>query len=182
MTSKHVIALVGMPGSGKSQAAVFFKDKGLSVIRFGDLTDEMMREKGLKPTPESERIVREELRRDLGMAAYAVSAKPKIEEVLKDREIVVLDGLYSWEEYIFLKEYFPSLLILSIFASPKTRYERLAVRKVRPLSAKEAGQRDVFEIENINKGGPIAMADYVIVNEGTVEDLHRELGKFLNKI
>ena len=182
MSAKYIIALVGMPGTGKSQAAAFFQNKNIPIIRFGDLTDETIKEKGLSPTPENERIVREQLRKELGMAVYAIRARPKIEEALKTNPIVVLDGLYSWEEYAFLKKYLSNLLLLHIFARPQMRYDRLTVRKIRPLNAQEARQRDIFEIENLNKAGPIAMANYVIFNESTVEDLYKKLEEFLAKI
>ena len=182
MSDRCILALVGMPGTGKSQAALFFQNKNIPIIRFGNLTDETMKEKGLQPTPENERIVREQLRKELGMAAYAIAAKPKIEEASKANTIVVLDGLYSWEEYTFLKQYFPNLLLVHIFSRPDHRYERLATRKIRPLNHQEANQRDIFEIENLNKAGPIAMANYVIFNEGTVEDLYKKLEELLTKI
>ncbi len=182
MSLKYIIALVGMPGTGKSQAALFFQNKNIPIVRFGDLTDETLKEKGLPSTPENERIVREQLRKELGMAAYAIYAKPKIEEASKANAIVVLDGLYSWEEYAFLKKYFPNLLLIHIFARPEHRYERLAIRKIRPLNHQEAIQRDIFEIENLNKAGPIAMANYVIFNESTVEDLYKKLEELLTKL
>lgn len=46
------------------------------------------------------------------------------------------------------------------------RYKRLITREVRPLTLEQAKNRDVAEIEKLNKGGPIAIADYIIVNEG----------------
>jgi dephospho-CoA kinase len=180
--SKYTIALVGMPGAGKSQAAGFFQNKNIPVIRFGDLTDETMKEKGLPPTPENERTVREQLRKESGMAAYAIFAKPKIEKALTTNPIIVLDGLYSWEEYTYLKKSLPNLMLLHIFASPEDRYDRLATRKIRPLTPQQANQRDIFEIENLNKAGPIAMANYVCSNVGTVDDLYKKLEEFLIKI
>lgn len=180
--SKYTIALVGMPGSGKSQAAAFFQTKNIPVIRFGDLTDETIKEKGLPATPENERTIREQLRKESGMAAYAIAAKPKIEKALESNPLVVLDGLYSWEEYTFLKKSLPNLILLHIFASPETRYNRLSTRKIRPLTPEQANQRDVFEIENLNKGGPIAMANYIISNENEIQDLHAKLEEILTKI
>jgi dephospho-CoA kinase len=182
MSAKYTIALVGMPGSGKSQAAAFFQNKNIPIIRFGDLTDETMKKKGLPPTPGNERIVREQLRKESGMAAYAIAAMPKIEKALKTNPIVVVDGLYSWEEYTFLKKNLSNLLLLHIFASPEDRYDRLAIRKIRPLNPQEANQRDILEIESLNKAGPIAMANYVIINESTPHNLHKKLEEFLSEI
>ena len=87
---------------------------------------------------------------------------------------VVIDGLYSWEEYTFLKNYYgDSLYMVAVWASPKTRYARLAGRASRSLTADEAVSRDWAEIENINKGGPIAMADFTIINESYLANLKR---------
>lgn len=164
MDGKKIIALVGMPGAGKSEAANILTTKNIPFVRFGELTDEALHEKGLPLTPENERQVREQFRKDLGMAAYAIKAKPKIEAALTDHDTVALDGLYSWEEYILLKKQFPQLLLIHIFAEPSVRYSRLAKREIRPISPEEARNRDIVEIENLNKGGPIAIADYLIEN------------------
>lgn len=177
---KQVVAIVGMPGAGKGMAAKFFAEQKIPVIRFGDLTEEVIQERGLALNPENERVVREDLRREYGMEAYAVKAWPKIQKALEDNQIVAIDGLYSWEEFLYLRKQISNLILLSIFASPKIRYERLAKREVRPLKPEEASARDFAEIENLNKGGPIAMADYLIKNESDVDKLDEELGIFLD--
>lgn len=179
---KHLLALVGMPGSGKSVAGNFFKQKGIRVLRFGDVTDEGLKAQGLELTQENERPFRENLRKEFGMAAYAMKMEPKIREALEQVDTVVLDGMYSWEEYEYLKERFPFLQVMSIFASPEVRYERLRSRDVRPLTGEEAQRRDIAEIAKLNKGGPIAMADYMIQNEGTEEDLEQKLANWLQTI
>lgn len=174
-----LVALVGMPGSGKSIAADFFRKKHIPVLRFGDQTDIGVREQGLPLTEKNERAYREKIRKELGMAAMAIKIEPRI-NALKD-SVIVLDGLYSWEEFIYLKEKFPQLMLLCIYATPQIRYARLAERKVRPLNADEAISRDHAEIENLHKGGPIAIADYLIKNEGTEEEFLKELEKFYEK-
>lgn len=170
-----LIALVGMPGAGKSIAASFFRDKGLPVLRFGDQTDIGLAELGLPLTEANERKYREDLRAELGMAAMAIKIEPRIQKALEESNIVVLDGLYSWEEYVHLEEKFPSIELLCIYARPETRYNRLANRVVRSLGRKEAQSRDVAEIEKLNKGGPIARADYLIINEGTEQEFRGQL-------
>lgn len=176
--SLRLIAIVGMPGAGKSVAADFFRSKDLPVLRFGDQTEMGLREVGKDITEENERWYREKLRKDLGMAAMAIKIEPRIVETAKTHSLIVLDGLYSWEEYIYLKEKFPELLLLCIFATPAIRYQRLEYRKVRPLTRIEATSRDISEIEHLNKGGPIAAADYCIKNESTRQAFIAELEKF----
>jgi dephospho-CoA kinase len=169
-----VVAIVGMAGSGKSEVARLFEESGFTRIRFGDITDEELRKRGQELNEENERRVRELLRKEHGMAAYAKLNLPRIEAALKGSDVVV-DGLYSWEEYVFLKErYSEDLCLVAVWSSPKTRYSRLGTRFNRPLTVEEALARDRAEIENSHKGGPIAVADYIIINESSLEDLRKQ--------
>lgn len=166
-----VVALVGMPGSGKSEVAMIFTAGGYTSIRFGDVTDDEVKKRGLDLNEKNEKSVREEMRTLHGMAAYAVMNLPRIQAALESSD-VVLDGLYSWEEYKYLIDKLGKRLkIIAVWAPPGLRYARLQGRKVRPLSAEQARARDFAEIENVNKGGPIAMADYLINNDSTLESL-----------
>jgi dephospho-CoA kinase len=105
------------------------------------------------------------------MAAYALRCIPRIDAARKAGPVVV-DGLYSWEEYIALTEHYgEAMVVAAVYAPPATRYARLGVRKIRPLTREQAFARDRAEIENINKGGPIAMADAMLLNTSTLEEL-----------
>ena len=169
-----MVSIVGMAGAGKSEVAKLFKENGFTRIRFGDVTDQEIRKRGLEVNEGSERCIRELLRRELGMAAYAKLNLPAIESALEYTGVVI-DGLYSWEEYTFLKGYCgKGFYVVAVWASPETRYVRLTSRLVRSLTMEEAASRDRAEIENINKGGPIAMADFTIINEASLENLRKE--------
>ncbi len=160
-----LIAIVGMPGAGKSLVADFFRKKGIPVLRFGDQTDIGVKELGLPLTEENERTYRESIRKELGMAAMAIKIEPRINKAAKEHRIICLDGLRSWEEYVYLIKPFPQLQLLCVYAPPALRYQRLMQRSVRPLTREEAQSRDIAEIENLHSSGPIAIADYLIVNE-----------------
>jgi dephospho-CoA kinase len=116
------------------------------------------------------------------MAAMAIKIHPRIEEQAKIHNIIVLDGLYSWEEYLFLREKYPNIQLLCIYASPPIRHKRLSIRPVRPLTIRESESRDIAELQNLNKGGPIAFADYLIKNEGNENAFHTELEKYYSTI
>lgn len=178
--SPVIIAVVGMAGSGKSLACEFLGKKGYPVLRFGDQTDIGLKEQGLALTESNERRYREKLRRELGMAAYAIKIEPRLKTELHYHPgVVILDGLYSWEEYIYLKPKFPELKLLAIYAPPALRVKRLAVRRVRPLTQVKTQERDIVEIENSHKAGPIALADYLVINDGSVADFYHSLDKAL---
>ncbi len=180
---EKIIAIVGMPGAGKTEATKYLETKNIPFVRFGQITDEGVKALGLPLIQKNERIFRERLRQELGMAAYAIKMKPKIDELLKDHDVIVLDGLYSWEEYIFLKKEFPNLILVNIFAEPPIRYERLAKRAIRRLSHQETRDRDIDELEKLNKGGPIAIADYTIENSSDdISDLHTKIDSLLSRL
>ena len=175
-----IVSIVGMAGSGKSEVARVFESNGFTRIRFGDLTDQEIERQGLELNEDNERYVRELLRKKHGMSTYAKLNLPRIDEASKYSNIVI-DGLYSWEEYALLKTYYgEGFCVVAVWASPKTRYARLANRKSRSLTETEAASRDAAEIENANKGGPIAMAAFTIINESSLENLRKEVRRIIS--
>jgi dephospho-CoA kinase len=174
-----VVALVGMAGSGKSEVSRVFEDAGYQRVRFGDVTDEEVVRRGLKLNEANEKLVRESLRVEHGKTVYAKLSMPKIDAFLKSAHVII-DGLYSWEEYLALRDkYADNLTLVLVHSSPGARYTRLAKRQIRPLTKEEAIGRDAAEIENINKGGPIAMADYVLINESSFDELKSQTQKII---
>lgn len=177
-----IIAVVGMCGSGKSVACDFLEKKGFEKVYFGGVTLEKLKEEGLEDTPENEKYMREKLRKELGMGAYAILLLPKIKELAKTHN-VVLDGLYSWDELKILKDEFDDkITFVAIIVDRKLRYARLANRPIRPFNKEKASERDISEIENIAKAGPIAYADYYIDNNKTIQDFEIRLDEILQEI
>lgn len=188
----HIVALVGMCGSGKSEVADQFVRAGYVYIRFGQITLDEIKKRGLEIREANEQMIREEFRKKYGMAAFAILNIPKIEGAIVKSNVIV-DGLYSWSEYKVLKEkYGDSLMVAAVYAPPRLRYARLEARrdqykedpkmKYRSFSREDAKARDYAEIENIEKAGPIVMADYTIVNEGTIEELTEKISRILRDI
>lgn len=177
-----VIAIVGMCGSGKSIASDYFEKIDYEKVYFGGVTMDVLKEKNLEINPENEKKIREELRKQYGMGAFAKLLLSKIEELTKQKP-VVLDGLYSWEELKILKEKFQEQLItLAIVVDKEIRYSRLEKREIRPLSNTQAKNRDIAEIENLQKGGPIVFADYYIFNNQGMEQYQNDLKKFTKEV
>lgn len=170
----QVIALVGMCGSGKSVCCEEFRAAGWEYVYFGGVTMNQLRLRGLEINEQNERMVREELRATYGPAAFAILLKEEIEEKLQ-RANVCLDGLYSWSELKILRRDFGDrLTVVAIVTERKKRYERISRRPNRPLTPEQAQSRDVAEIENMEKGGPIAMADLFLFNDGDLEEFRAQ--------
>lgn len=174
-TDKHrIIAVVGMPGCGKSTVVkILVSHYRLPYIYFGNFTLQEVRRRGLPETPENEKKVRQELREMYGMGAYAHLALPEIRD-LASRGQLLIDGLYSWSEYTLLKNAsVGEVILVAVISRRQRRYQRLAIREIRPLTVEEAQERDFSEIEKLEKGGPIAFCDYYIPNDGSLEELER---------
>jgi len=177
-----ILALVGMPGAGKSVAAAHFMARGLRRVYFGDIVLKELEARGLALTAENERMVREDLRRVHGMGAMALLAQPTIRHELAFGAVVI-DGLYSFSEYqILLREFADQLIVIALVSTRAVRYERLARRLIRPLTRREAEARDFAEIEHLEKGGPIALADYTLINDGDPEMLAMALDELLQQL
>ena len=175
-----LVVVAGMCGAGKSSIADYLKQKGWQVIRFGEITMHELNARGLSINEANERAIREELRKAHGSDAYAKLLLPRIKEALVVGPTVI-DGLYSWAEYKFLRQDLENQMhVVAVFTPRSIRYERLAGRPVRPLSFEEAELRDFAEIENLEKGGPIAIADYIILNDGPEEELLPAVDRLLS--
>ncbi len=182
--NKRVVIFVGMPGAGKSTCVEYLKNKGYATVYFGKITFDELKKRNLEINQPNEKIIREEIRQKEGKGAYALRVLSKIEELFeKGENIVVVDGLYSWTEYKIFKESFGDRsIIIGVIAPKKLRHTRLKNRAIRPLNEEESELRDYAEIENIEKGGPIANADYYLANDFSVNDLIKDLHKLLNSL
>ncbi len=170
-----IIAVIGMCGSGKSEAVKFFEQHGFRKVYFGSVVMNEIKRLGLEVNEANERKTRESLRKEFGMGAMAVKSLPLIEEYYSTGNVVI-ESLYSWDEFKIVKEkYGENFKLLTIYTTKALRYNRLANRPSRALTEDEARSRDYSEIEKLDKGGPIAFTDYLVVNDGTLDELNQEL-------
>lgn len=180
---KKIIAILGLPGSGKTETVQYIIQKyQWPKVYFGEVTFDEMKRRGLEMNQANEKIVREDLRDKFGMRHYSGKVIEKINAM--DSSIVLAESLYGWDEYLHFKEEFgENFYTIAVCASPKVRYERLHNRiNERPLEPEEAQKRDYAQIENLKQAGPIAMADYLIINEGNVDELHQKIDEIINRI
>ena len=178
---KKLIAVIGMSGTGKSVATTYLEDQGYKKIYFGGVICNTLKEKGIEVTPDNEKKLREDLRKEHGMGVVAKILLPEIEEAYKAGD-TVLDGLYSWDEYLILKDKFKDLKLICVCTDKKIRYNRVSNRPDRPFNHEDIIKRDISEIENAAKGGPIAFADYYILNNGDLNAFYKRLEEILDEI
>ena len=180
-----LLAIVGMAGAGKSVIIDYLTSHGIPKSYFGGMNLKEMEKRGIEITPENEKVFRKQIREEEGADWVARQVIAEVNDLIAaGQKRIVLDGLYSWTEYKTLKKEFPGdqLTVIAVVSPRHLRYERLANRPVRPFDRQAARERDYHEIETIEKGGPIAIADYYIINDGSIEDLYAQLKPILTEI
>lgn len=186
MNKAKIIALVGMPGAGKGTCTTHISEKyGVPIVHFGNMVYEEVQRRGLDNVKD-EKFVREDMRKQDGPAVLAKHVARKAQsEIEKGAQGVVLDGLYSWSEYKYLRGIFgDDLVMIAVVAPRAVRYQRVAERKDshRQYTVEQVEERDIAEIENLEKGGPIAFADYTLTNNTEPDQLLSQLDKVLTDI
>lgn len=179
-----IVALVGLTGSGKSTAVDYLTSKGYPKVYFGGVIYQAMEEAGIERTAESETIFREEIRQREGKDFVVKRIVTQINDLIEaGQRRIIADGLYTWTEYKILKRAFPGeLTVVAVVAPKHLRHRRLTQRTERPYTLEEANQRDWAEIENLEKGGPIAIADHYIMNDGNLDRFHEQIDTELEHI
>ncbi|PKL31401.1 dephospho-CoA kinase [Candidatus Saccharibacteria bacterium HGW-Saccharibacteria-1] len=178
-----VIAFVGLAGAGKSVAVDYITEKGYPKVYFGGIIYAAMNEAGIEITPDSQQKFREEIREAEGKDFVVKRVIKQTNDLINaGQHRVVLDGLYSWTEYKILKHEYPGeLSVVAVVAPKKLRHHRLANRPERPFTQEEADKRDWTEIEGLEKGGPIAIADHYIINNSHLDNMYRQLDEILEE-
>lgn len=182
---RKLLVIVGMAGSGKGTVTDYLASKGIPKIYFGGMVYEEVEKRGLDIV-QHEREVREDMRAKEGLDVLAKRASAKADEYFASgQEVVVFDGLYSWSEYKYIEQkYGEDAIFIAIFTPKAIRYQRASNRQEshRSYTVADIKKRDYEEIEGIEKGGPIAMADYTLVNTNTPQELLSELDALLENL
>jgi len=176
---KQILALIGLPGAGKTTASLFFAKKNIPVVSLGKLTLELLNQKKLETGEKNESIIRNQIRDELGKEAYVRLALPKIIKYLADHSLVVIEGVRSFEELDYLKTKIDIMKSVFIEADENLRYQRLEKRKVRPLTRKLAKERDLNERGTFGTERLKKVADFLIENKSDFISFYKNLENVL---
>lgn len=170
----HVIGTVGLPGSGKGEAATVARDLGIPVVTMGDVVRQACRDRGLDPTTDHGEMATR-LREEEGLDAIAARSLPLIEDALDDSDTVLVDGIRSGAEVERFEEGFgEDFLLVSVEAPFELRAERLDLRgrdAAADKGGEPLGERDEREL-GFGMGEAIDRADLSLENGGSLDAFH----------
>lgn len=178
---KLVVGVAGMPGSGKSLVVNAAKALGYGVVVMGDVVREEAMARGVQPSPENIGRIMLELRQKEGRSVIAKRCIPRIEKAEESK--IIVDGVRSLEEVEEFKKHVSKFALVAVLSSPETRFRRLYRRQRSddPEDWEIFRQRDLREL-SVGLGSAIALAEYVVVNEGSVESTKEKAKEILRKV
>jgi len=179
----RVLATVGLPGSGKGEAANVADERGVPVVTMGDVIRAECRDRGLDPATEHGTVAKA-LREENGPGAIAERSLPLIEDEFESSDVVLVDGVRSDVEVDAFEDAFgDDFSLVSIEAPFEVREERLAERG-RDKGADEGGEslaeRDERE-RGFGMDEAMARADVTIDNTDTLEAFRAKVRTLLTE-
>lgn len=178
-----VIAFTGMPASGKSEAVQLAKEKGIPVVRMGDLVWEETKRQARPLDDHNVGNVAHTMRKTYGMDVWAKRTVEKIHS-FNNPPIVVIDGVRNKEEIDYFKKTLGlDFVVIAITAAEELRRKRAIARRRSDDSKdlKDLQERDNREI-SWGVHSVIAEADIIIPNNGSLDQFKKQVQSVLNKL
>lgn len=180
----RVIGFTGMPGSGKSEAMEVAKARGIPVVRMGDLIWEEVDRQGLPRDAAHVGKVANAMRASHGKDVWAQRTCDRVQQVAAGHRLVLIDGIRSHEEV----ETFRRLLgqefdLVAIHTDPDHRFDRM-VKRARADDSHDVAVLQARDEREMGWGiaRTIALADEMIVNDGTLEQFRQRVAKMLDRL
>lgn len=176
----QVMGISGLPGSGKSLVSDLATEKGAIIVSMGDIIREEAKKRG-----ESTKDTARNLRAEHGEYIVSELTIKKIKKLQDEgnKNTIIVEGIRSPQEVNMFKENFENFIILSIFANPTLRFERLQ-KRMREDDSKDYNEflkRDQMELD-FGIGTVIALSDKIIINESDLESYTEKINEFLKEV
>ncbi len=177
---KKIIAITGLIGSGKNEAADYIaKSYGFVIFDYADLIRDMMRKEGIEPA----RINIQNYRLKHGNTFLADAIVERIRQ--SSSKNILLTPIRRPEDYEIPKKVFKSnVTMIHVVADEKTRFKRLKKRNSPrdPKTFQEFKQHEKREFEIFNFDKTFTYADYTVQNNGSLKELRKKLDKIMKEI
>ena len=144
-----VVAVCGMPGSGKGEFAAVLELQGVPVLSMGDMVRAEVKRQNLAETPGIFGEIAAQLRAEHGEDVLAVRLADAVDELLESNPIVLIEGMRGTaERIVFSQRWSEAFASVAVEASPDVRFTRIQNR-----GRSEDGDRASFEIRDTREIG-----------------------------
>lgn len=176
----RIMGVSGLPGSGKGFVSDIATEKGAMIVSMGDIIREEAKKRG-----ESTKETAKNLRKEHGQYIVAEMTIEKIKKLQEEgfESSILVDGIRSQYEVNLFKKNFDDFIVVSIFANPKLRFERIKSRKREDDTTDYDvfAERDQRELD-FGIGNVISLSDKIIINESDIESFEQKIREFLEEI
>ncbi len=144
-----VVAVCGMPGSGKGEFAAVLEQQGVPVLSMGDMVRAEVKRQNLAESPGIFGEIAAQLRAEHGEDVLAVRLADAVDELLKSHPIVLIEGMRGTaERTVFSRRWMDDFESVAVEASPDIRFMRIQQR-----GRSEDGDRAAFEVRDTREIG-----------------------------
>ena len=179
----QVIAVCGMPGSGKGEFSAILSAANIPVVSMGDMVRAEVKRRGLEESPNIFGEVASSLRHEFGEDVLATRLCDAVDELLRTHPLVLIEGMRGTAEHlVFANRWGSAFHTVALVADEEVRFQR-TIRRGRS----EDGDRTAFDLRNRREMGwgleqLIASADVVFVNEDDLASFQQRCGKWLSSL
>ena len=144
-----VVAVCGMPGSGKGEFAAVLELQGVPVLSMGDMVRAEVNRQNLVESPGIFGEIAAQLRAEHGEDVLAVRLADAVDELLESHPIVLIEGMRGTaERIVFSQRWSEAFASVAVEASPDVRFTRIQNR-----GRSEDGDRASFEVRDTREIG-----------------------------
>lgn len=181
-----IIAITGTIGAGKGTIVEYLQTKGFTHYSARAFFIKELVRRGMEQSRDNMVLVANELRKTY-FPGYAIG------ELLKEAQQhggdAVIESIRTAGEIDLLKEKATNVCLLAVDADIKTRYDRVVKRNsstdnvsFEKFMADEKREFESKDAWSQNLKVCMERADYVLSNDGTFEDLYKQIDEVLVKI
>ena len=174
-----MLIVTGMPGSGKDEFIKVARSMGYTDVHMGDTVRKYSRSQNIDQKDYNIGKFAGQERQAHGMDIWA----KRTSENITDPGKTIVDGLRNVEELEYFRNRFEDVMVVAIYANHDDRLTRILKRDREDdvKSPTELNGRDEREL-SWGIGRVISLADYMIVNDGTLEEFKTKAREFINKL
>ncbi|WP_287960093.1 AAA family ATPase [Acidiplasma sp.] len=174
-----MLIITGMPGAGKDEFVKVARSMGFVDVHMGNTVKKYALKNNIKQDDSSIGKYASAERERFGMDIWA----KRTAEDIREPDITIVDGLRNCEELEYFKNHFDNIIVIAVFANESERLERILKRDREDDVKSQEGlrKRDSREL-SWGIGKVISLADYMIVNDSTLDEYHKNVRILLNDI